>query len=74
MKYRNTNAKKFFNRKTFSKLKEGDTHKRIKYGETLKKIAEDEDEFYTGALSKQIIDELKKKGSKLTADDLKNYK
>ena len=61
-------------RKIFAKLEEGDTHKRIRYGETLKKIAEDEDEFYTGDLSKQFLGDLRGKGSKMTTDDLKNYK
>ena len=52
----------------------GNTHKRKLYAETLRKIADDEDTFYSGKLAHKIIKDLRKQGSKMTAEDLKQYK
>jgi gamma-glutamyltranspeptidase len=55
-------------------LVEGNIHKRKLYAETLRKIADDEETFYAGKLAHTIIKDLKKQGSKMTVEDLKQYK
>lgn len=57
-------------------LKLGDLVKRTKYGKTLQRIAESggSDIFYNGDMAEQIVKDLNSIGSKITLQDLKNYK
>ncbi|WP_035348179.1 gamma-glutamyltransferase [Edaphobacter aggregans] len=53
--------------------KEGETFKQPELAETLKRIAKDPDEFYKGAMAKQIADYEKANGGIITAEDLAAY-
>ncbi|ESO93724.1 hypothetical protein LOTGIDRAFT_182132 [Lottia gigantea] len=65
----------FVNPETGEVYKTGEIMKREKLGKTLKTIAEEKMEsFYTGSLSKLLLEDLKKINSIITAEDLKNYK
>lgn len=56
-------------------IKKGDPIKRTKYGKTLQRIAEGgADEFYSGQMAKQVIKDFKSIHSKITLQDLKDYK
>jgi len=56
-------------------IKKGDQIKRTNYGKTLQKIAEaGADEFYSGKMAKQVIKDFKSIHSKITLEDLKDYK
>lgn len=56
-------------------LSEGDIHKRESLANTLRILSEEgSDAFYKGKLGRQIIDELQKLGSKMSMEDLMEYK
>ena len=51
----------------------GDTIIDNKLADTMEKIAEDPENFYTGELMEMIIEDLKEAGSIITQNDMKNY-
>jgi gamma-glutamyltranspeptidase / glutathione hydrolase len=53
--------------------KEGETFKQPELAETLRRIAKDPDEFYHGAIARQIADFEKASGGLITAEDLASY-
>ena len=53
--------------------KEGDTFKQPELAATLTRISKDPDEFYKGAMAKQIADFEKANGGNITAEDLAAY-
>jgi gamma-glutamyltranspeptidase / glutathione hydrolase len=53
--------------------KEGETFKQPQLAETLRRIAKDPDDFYKGAIAKQIADYEKANGGIITAEDLAAY-
>ena len=53
--------------------KEGETFRQPELAETLKRIAANPDEFYKGAMAKQIADYEKANGGIITAEDLAAY-
>uniref|UniRef100_A0A646QER6 Scol-GGT n=1 Tax=Hemiscolopendra marginata TaxID=943146 RepID=A0A646QER6_9MYRI len=64
----------FFNETTKSVLKEGDILKRTQLADTLEKISKSSaDEFYLGETGKKFLEDVKKFGGILTAEDLKKY-
>ena len=48
--------------------------KRPIFVETLKKVRDDPESFYTGDIAKVIVEDVTSKGGIMTLDDLKNYK
>ena len=52
----------------------GDKMKNTKLAETLKKIQDNPDEFYNGALANEIVDDINEAGGIFQLADLKNYK
>jgi len=53
--------------------KEGETFRQPELAGTLARIAADPDDFYHGKIAHDLIDELRKGGALLTADDLAQY-
>jgi gamma-glutamyltranspeptidase/glutathione hydrolase len=53
--------------------KEGETFKQLELAATLTRISKNPDEFYKGAMAKQIADFEKAGGGLITAEDLANY-
>ena len=64
----------FFNPETDDVWKEGDVYTRENFAQTLEAIAENgAEEFYTGQVAKDMIDDLTNLGGILTKNDLENY-
>jgi len=65
----------FVNPETGDVYKQGDTLKRPVLARTLEKIATPTgaDDFYTGLIAKDILDDLQEFGSIITAEDLQKY-
>ncbi|HUB19339.1 MAG TPA: gamma-glutamyltransferase [Acidobacteriaceae bacterium] len=53
--------------------KDGDIFRQPELAETLRKIATDPDDFYHGAMAKQIADAVQKGGGLITAEDMARY-
>jgi len=53
--------------------KAGEVFKQPELARTLKRIADDPEDFYHGKMAQELIDELKKSGALLTLDDLADY-
>lgn len=51
----------------------GEIFKQSELAGTLERISENPDEFYHGAMARELADSLQKNGSVITADDLANY-
>ncbi|HEY1895335.1 MAG TPA: gamma-glutamyltransferase [Terracidiphilus sp.] len=54
--------------------KEGETFRQPELARTLERIAADPDDFYHGAMARQLVEELKKGGALITLQDLAQYK
>jgi gamma-glutamyltranspeptidase/glutathione hydrolase len=54
--------------------KEGETFKQPELARTLERIAADPDDFYHGAMARELVDELNKGGALITLKDLAQYK
>jgi gamma-glutamyltranspeptidase/glutathione hydrolase len=54
--------------------KEGETFKQPELARTLDRIAADPDDFYHGAMARELVDELNKGGALITLKDLAQYK
>ncbi|XP_075071597.1 glutathione hydrolase 1 proenzyme [Mixophyes fleayi] len=54
-------------------LQRGDIVKMPKLAETLQKLADDGNSFYTGPLAMQIVRDIKQAGGIITEEDLRNY-
>ena len=67
--------KHFFDEERNQVISAGEVHKRESLDNTLKILAEEgADVFYKGYLGRQITDELQQMGSKMTMQDLFEYK
>jgi gamma-glutamyltranspeptidase len=67
--------KHFIDEERNQAITEGEVHKRESLADTLRILAEQgSDVFYKGYLGRQIIDELQQMGSKMTMQDLFEYK
>ena len=65
----------FINKKTGKVWRQGDIYTHPKLGKTLQRIADNgADEFYTGEVAKNLINDITKDGGIITSDDLANYK
>jgi len=65
----------FINKKTGKVWRQGDIYTHPKLGKTLQRIADNgADEFYTGEVAKNLINDMTKDGGIITSDDLANYK